>query len=256
MATQAPAGGVELTQQEAEKRAEVAFQLNERVKDGLAAGREALWQVAEALYEFNEEAVWTALGYETLADWLADPDIGMTKSTYYRLTRMWRQLVIHRKITPAQIKLLEPSKVDIVLGAVEQGRVSVNKALADAKDMGARDLREVYMRPTTPEPGPEEADAQAAEEAKSVTLDDEPIPADQVGEDAWDDDDLEVEDAEEDPEEDDVEEEVEGEATGPPTDDGVEEAWLQVEDAIASRAQFPRIEARLLQILITAYRQS
>src|SRR3954452_10219780 len=108
----------ELTPEEQQQRAEVCYAIDERVNVALGAGREALWQTAEALYEFDCAAAHTALGYDTLGDWLGDPDIGMTRSTYYRLVKAWRALVVERELDTDELVGLDVSKVDVVLPAI------------------------------------------------------------------------------------------------------------------------------------------
>lgn len=180
----------ELTPEETQAAAEAAFVLQERVKEGMAAGRQALWVLASALYEFEETAGWLALGFEKKSDWLADADIQLTRRTYNRLVHAWRTLVVQRELAPADLAGLDVSKVEIVLPRVETGEVKLDVALDDVKNLGARDLREAYMKPklgrpkvvdagpaianvpgdvpsegadaTTPEPG-EDAQVEAAE---------------------------------------------------------------------------------------------
>jgi hypothetical protein len=135
----------ELSPEEQQKRAERCYALQETVKAGLVAGRTALWQMARALHEFDQEQGWLALGYDALGDWLADPDIGISKSAYYRLTKNWRGLAVKRRVPEDQILELEPSKVDIVLPRVESGEITLERALKDVRALGYRDLRDQYI---------------------------------------------------------------------------------------------------------------
>jgi len=135
----------DLTDRQRDDRVKRCRDLELTVKLALGAGRSALWMMAEALYAFDEESGWTALGYETRAEWLADPEISMTSSTYSRLTRSWRSLVVNRGVDAGRLGTLDLSKVDIVLPAIESGRVSMEDGLEDAGARGARDLREKYV---------------------------------------------------------------------------------------------------------------
>lgn len=137
----------ELTAEEAEERVKHCFDLHTSVIAGLRAGRVALWDTAAALHEFDEERGWSALGgYDTLGDWLADPEIGMTKSTYYRLVGSYRELVINRQLSQEAVKDLDVSKVALVLPAIKAGTVTADEGLSDAQEMGWRDLREHYSK--------------------------------------------------------------------------------------------------------------
>jgi hypothetical protein len=144
----------DLSPEEQQARAEHAHELDQKIKAGLRAGREALWEVAVSLHEFDEENGWSALGYEKLGDWLADPEVQMQRTTFYRLTGAYRELVVIRKVDFEEVKQLEVSKVDIVLPAVRQGRVALDEALEDTKSMGARDLRDAYLSRPAPQVNP------------------------------------------------------------------------------------------------------
>ena len=119
-------------------------ELDRCVKASIRKGREALWELAEALYEFNEATGYLALGYDTLAEWLADPEVGITKSTYYNAVARWREVVVRRQVDSRRLECLDPSKVDEVLPAVKAGRVPIEEALDHVETMPARDLRTAY----------------------------------------------------------------------------------------------------------------
>jgi hypothetical protein len=71
----------------------------------------------------------------------------MTTGTFYRLARTWRNLIVHRKVDPERVRLLDQSKVAIVTeGIVKGGSVTVDDALADAATLGWRDLRDKYAK--------------------------------------------------------------------------------------------------------------
>jgi hypothetical protein len=125
-------------------------ELERRVKAGLRAGRAAMWVTAAALYEFDRHSGWSALGYRTRADWLADPEVGMTERSYQRLVRVWREAVIRRQLDPPALARLDLSKVEIVLAAVDEGSAKLPDALADAEALGWRELRRKYSRPALP----------------------------------------------------------------------------------------------------------
>jgi hypothetical protein len=53
---------VELTDEEIQARAQQMYALDQAVRAGLTKGREGLWDAAKALYEFDEQSGWSALG--------------------------------------------------------------------------------------------------------------------------------------------------------------------------------------------------
>jgi hypothetical protein len=189
-----PASAVELTDEEIQERAQQMFALDQAVRAGLNKGREGLWDAARALHAFDAEAGWSALGYESVRHYCADPEIGISRSTYHRMIRAYEQTVVRRQIDFDRIKQLDRSKVDIVLSKVTTGEKAIDEALDDAETLGLQDLRELYWGPR---PAKEEAEKEEAEvvgggvtddttpEVEDETgglvgLDDEPIDAEVV----------------------------------------------------------------------------
>lgn len=136
----------ELTAEEREQRALECSLLDNRIKSALAAGREALWDLAQALYEFREASAWTALGYESLGEYLADPDVTLTWPTFDRLVQGWRELVINRAVDSSTLRNLHPTKVQIALPALTSGRATLEEVVSDVQVLGARDMREKYTQ--------------------------------------------------------------------------------------------------------------
>lgn len=162
----------ELSEQEQDERAQSMYALEADIKAALTSGREATWLLARSCHEFDEANGWTALGYEKIGDWLADPEISMQRRTFYRLTSVYRELVVQRKIPTAGLKELDVSKVDIVMGSVKAGRVKLSDALEDVKALGARDLRDKYMR----RPDPAEAGTSSEEASQAAVTEPEYDP--------------------------------------------------------------------------------
>ena len=152
------------TPEEADDARRQAFRVNESIKSALGEGRKAGWQLAAALYAFEEQRGWQWLNYDTLGEWLADPDIGITRTTYFRLVGLHRHLVVSGRVPPAGLSELDPTKVDVVLPAVRRGRVSLDDALEDSKALARRDLREKYMGVRDEDlPGGADGDADATD---------------------------------------------------------------------------------------------
>jgi hypothetical protein len=136
------------------ERAEHCYELHTRIVSALGEGRSAMWRACEALHEFDEEAGWTALGgYETLNEWLADPEVQLKKDAYYRMLRAYRETVVRRGIPMATVETIDFSKVDVVSPRVKSGEVSIEEALSDAQELGWRDLREKYIKRPDAVPG-------------------------------------------------------------------------------------------------------
>lgn len=121
--------------------------LRRRLLSALQKGREAMWELAGVLYDFEESSGWLALGYDDRGDWLEDE--GISCSTYLRLVSLWRELVVIRTLAVSSMRRLDPSKVQIVLPALKAGDVTIEQALEDAETLTQRELREAY-RPQLP----------------------------------------------------------------------------------------------------------
>ena len=139
------ASAAPISAEEHQQLVERSYALEQEVKKSLDESREVLWRTAHALYEFNEARGWSYLGgYDTLGDWLADPDIGMTRSTYYRMVETWREVIVMRQIDPGTVEDVDLSKVALALPAVKDGREDIDDAIYAARTNGWRDMRERY----------------------------------------------------------------------------------------------------------------
>lgn len=177
-----PVAPRDISADEHQQRAEEAFRLDQDIKADLRTGRATLWAVAEKLYQFDELAGWSALGYDRLVDWLADPEVSMRTTTYYTAVARWRKLTVLRSVDFSRLKNLDPSKVDVVLPSIEKQSVKLEDALADVEELGQRDLREKYIgRREKPEPEPEPP----VVDADVVEDEDEDEPSGQSDEPSW-----------------------------------------------------------------------
>jgi hypothetical protein len=144
----------DLTPEEQQARAEHCHELHTQIVASLRAGRSAAWAFAKAIYEFDEASGWSALNYETLNEYLADPDVALGRSTYFAAKKRYDKIVVQRQIGSDRLDSLDPSKVDVVLPALEQGKVKLAEALDDVEALGKRDLREKYFGRKEPAPEP------------------------------------------------------------------------------------------------------
>ena len=148
----------ELSKEEHEAWVTQAFNHQQQVKTGLLKARGGLWEAASALYAFTEESGWLALGYDTLGEWLADPDITLTRTTYYRMVDTWRELHVVRELDAPTLGSLDMTKVSIALPALKAGKAQLEDVVSDARELGARDLREKYVALTVTPTGDQTAE--------------------------------------------------------------------------------------------------
>lgn len=159
----------QLTPEEVQERVDHAFDLETRIKSSYVHVHEAWWDLSEHLFLFSEGGCWVLLGYDRLEDWLAQPDLGMSRSQFFLMVKLWRDLVVTRQIEPASLHEIEPSKVREVAPAIMKGEVEIEDALDDARELGYRDVREKYH------PGNRAKHGQDPDDAKSkLAAEDEP----------------------------------------------------------------------------------
>lgn len=133
-----------LTPAQQKKLADQAFKLEQVIKAGFKRVGEAWWELSEALYEFHEGGYWKWVGYDTLDEFLAQPDLGISRSQFFAMTKLWKDLVITRQIPPKTLAQIEPSKAREVAPAIMRGDVKIEDALDDARGLGYRDVVEKY----------------------------------------------------------------------------------------------------------------
>lgn len=116
----------------------------DKLIQGLTGARLALALVAEACYEISRDRAYVSLSYSTLAEFLADPRVSLSRSEFFRFAAIWERLVIEGGIDPQRLSVAGPSKLDVTLPAVREGRFTAEEAVTDAEVLGIRDLREKY----------------------------------------------------------------------------------------------------------------
>lgn len=121
-----------------------AFEVEQRIKSVVLGMRVAWRHLAEDLYQFNQQRMWSDLGYGSFEEWLAGPEIDLQRRWVYELIAIWKELVIKAGADPEEIGKLEPSKLQELLPAVRRQQVTLERALADAGSLSRNDLRERY----------------------------------------------------------------------------------------------------------------
>jgi hypothetical protein len=168
-----------MTQEEFEDKAKVAYNLEEAIKARIREGQEVMINLAQAVYEFHEQGGWAYLGYDIgdagLCQWLAQPDVGFTRSQWFRLRARWYEFVVLRGQDVQRLAMIDQSKLDVILPAVKAHRVTLQTALDDAESLGWRDLRERYGKGKVWD---DPSSRSAATSEQVAPDDDEPPPPD------------------------------------------------------------------------------
>ena len=144
-------GGQALTT-EGELVTNVAQDQYDRLLEGLSASRLALSAVAQACHDISRDKSWIELGYESLAEFLASPEITLTRSSFFRMAQIWELYVLDGGISPLSLSVASPHKFAIPMRAIGANEVTVAEAFADVETLGARDLREKYELPKDESP--------------------------------------------------------------------------------------------------------
>ncbi len=135
-----------------EDKAERAFELEREVVVGSLSARRAWIQTAAALHAIQSERLYELLGYERFTEWIATPEIGLSRSQAYALSSIFQTFVVENGIPIDDLAYIEASKLSETLSAVRSGHPAA-EALADATALSRSDLRAKYRGI---EPGPEE----------------------------------------------------------------------------------------------------
>jgi len=162
-----PTPAADLTPEEWESEVAQARATHLEILKAIADGKDALWRLAKALYEFREERGWQKLNYDSLNQYLADPELGIKRATFFRLTGLWHELVVIRAVPALGLADIDTSKADMVLPAVKAGK-PLQDALSDAKVLSYADLRVKYQGAKDPlEDIPTQSDDDAPDDEKA-----------------------------------------------------------------------------------------
>lgn len=123
-----------------------AFELQASVVEQVANQRSSWVPLAGRLATFHAGKGWKSLGIESFNEWLAQPEISLSRGEVYSMMAAWRELVEARDVLPETLAGLDISKVAVVLPSVKRGEVDVDVALADCAALSRSDLRAEYIR--------------------------------------------------------------------------------------------------------------
>ena len=168
------------TEEEWATEVDEAQKAHEELAAAVLVGREAMWKMAEACWRVNECHGWLKLGYDTQGEYLAQPEIHMSRRTFQRFHYVWNATVVTRHLDAPTLAHLDVTKVDIVLPAVTTAKVSIEDALSDAQVLGAHDLRDKYQgipSPADPPPPGENGAEPEDDEMRATIAVDEAIEA-------------------------------------------------------------------------------
>jgi hypothetical protein len=85
---------------------------------------------------------WEALGFGALEHWLRSPDIGLSRSQFFRLVRVWERLVVDHEVRPERLHGVSLERLDVISRV--GGELPVEAALADVRELTMRELVAKY----------------------------------------------------------------------------------------------------------------
>jgi hypothetical protein len=124
--------------------AELAHSAHVKLVEGQRGVRLSLALMAEGCHLLHQSEGWKHLGFDTLSEYLAAPEIEISRTDFYRMTEIWSAYVLNGGVEPASLQGAGPSKLEVPLPALAAGVVSPEQAVADASSMTRKDLRTHY----------------------------------------------------------------------------------------------------------------
>jgi hypothetical protein len=128
---------------------ELAHNAHHKVVEGQRGVRLSLALMAEGCHLLYQQGGWKHLGYETLSEYLAAPEIEISRTDFYRMVEIWSAYVLNGGVEPQTLQGAGPSKLEVPLPALTAGVVSAEQAVADASTMTRRPGRSRRSRSPT-----------------------------------------------------------------------------------------------------------
>ena len=121
-----------------------AHDTHERLLAAQAREQAGFADVCRASFELRETDGWARLGYRSIGEYLAQPEVTMRRSSFYERAAIWEWYVVTGGLDPARLSRVGWYKLKVTLGAVIAGRVDAGTAIDDGVALAAGDLRAKY----------------------------------------------------------------------------------------------------------------
>lgn len=121
-----------------------AFVAHTQIVDGVARVNEGLAYAMKGCYDLEKSKGWAKLGFATLNEYLAQPEVTVSRTDFYRLAAIYEAYVLDGGVPAELLAGASPSKLELPIPAIEQGVVSAEQAVSDAESLTRKDLRERY----------------------------------------------------------------------------------------------------------------
>lgn len=124
-------------------RSQSAHEIHDRLIKSTAATRTMWPHQAQAIADMRNCKGWKDLNYESMAEWLTQPEINMKPSWARKLAGML-EVFTDRGATIEQLADCDPSNLAITVRAVRAGEAEFERAIADVKSMHRSELEIRY----------------------------------------------------------------------------------------------------------------
>lgn len=138
---------------------DAAHRVEQEIVKGCKLARSALTYLAPRLLRFYEERMWEALGYDSMNQFLASPEIELSPSYVKAISYTYRDLVVHRGVPAQELEGVDLRKLQYALPAVKSGDVKWQEAVSDARALSRPDMQDRYSGRRKPN-APLDADAE------------------------------------------------------------------------------------------------
>ena len=125
---------------------------HEKILHGLSTARLALAECAEGCHDLHVSKGWETLGYDSLSEYLAAPEITLSRTEFYRMVDIWKSYVLEGGLPPMQLQGAGETKLAVPLPALKDGLVSAEQAVSDATALTRKELESRYDEITGKEP--------------------------------------------------------------------------------------------------------
>jgi hypothetical protein len=122
-----------------------AFSCHVEVKR-IVKAEQSLWPfLAEAFHHIEKEKLYKALGYESLNEYLADPEVAVGQTKARRLAKLWGTFSAHLGDESYEaLARVKWSKLFVTERAVKLKQITCAEALADVEVLTKTDLEVKY----------------------------------------------------------------------------------------------------------------
>lgn len=125
-----------------------AREVEKQIIRALSATRSAGWITAKHMHRFFDERMYERLGCESENEWLAGPDVGLSRGHVRNLLAAYRALVIERQVPMKELEGVDVRKVLVGLPALKKGKVTAKELISDARALARHDIEVRYSEGT------------------------------------------------------------------------------------------------------------